>query len=704
MGDGLTAALQGLLLNFKLWGGAGVETKIYLFNRVSAFVVGGNNSLNEVLFRSMGVQRFLDIMKQHCVVVNGAPSGPSLEKAQELMDAAHRLFSLVMNAALQSLPPTSSVSFPELQDVLLLLEETSSNEIAEKLLHTVSEIRTEYPNLLLQAMQQLRFNETAALHLLCDGAVYFSLEVRRRCLTTVMWSFSEAIKGIPHQLLELKQSFPVLHAKSQNGKESGGLMYSSEYATSITVKQLMKNVDKVWVNVNMLMTELKLSLSPTGDWLSKGGAKDKEAVVYPPHVHNTSHMTAANAEDVVDIALFDDLLGSLSPIVIIPFLSVLLPKVQQRAQLSHTSVGGYWGRGLESCQRVLMSLSVDLKTNEAQTCLLSLLPDISWMKHLLLIAAVGERHRQHLESVISDTNTAEGIGTENSGYDFAGTCTELALDSLAQVLVFKICHHGTAALDSIYIMQSLQCTEEIKLFEAVLSRRVCTLCIQKLSRLSTKQLANDSMATIANLIVIIEDNKYCDNELVANREHDMFAMTTDDFGQSNESVDLLGIVTSEHDMSTSIRHEGDHLLFFLFDFTASLRRLGEKQGASETEVQIFLPVLRILMGCFNRACDDTGDRLCMELLANLSYISEHWLFLEEEGLKRIVMGVLLQLQGEIRRLYHRQSDMSGPSTLLKRYSDLVVTIAQFFVQLRFVYADGLPQHVVATVEWLRWGS
>ena len=275
------------------------------------------------------------------------------------------------------------------------------------------------------------------------------------------------------------------------------------------------------------------------------------------------------------------------------------------------------------CQRVLLSLSVVLKTNEAQTCLLSLLPDISWMKHLLTLAVVGEEHCRHLQSFVlvghGDSERAteqmrdggRGGGGENDG-DLASTCTELALDSLAQVLAFKVVHHGREAWDSLLIAQSLLRTPPMRDFELSLSRRLCTLCIQKLSRISTQQWPSDALVTIANLIVMIEENEYCGNDLVKNRKHDVYAMRTElSCGEvatgalkkeQDRSVDLLGLDALVPDADEHTRQqewvyqseEERQLLFFLFDFSASLRRAGEKQGATAGEVALLLPVLRIL--------------------------------------------------------------------------------------------------------------
>jgi hypothetical protein len=657
---------------------------------------GGITSQEEVLYRSFGVQRLLDIMKQHCVYEGGARRAVGREKALELMDAAHRLLALTMSAALRSMPSTAHVFFSELQCVLLLLEETNSNEIAERLLRIVSDIRCSYPLILSAAMQNVRFNETVALHVLCGPiTVPFSLEVRRSCLLTVMWNFSGHIGDIPQELLALRQCFRMLHTKTQHAKDSGGMLYSGEYAACITVKQLMKSIEKIWVNVNMLMTELKASLSPTGDWRSSTLDNNND-------VHN-QYVDVANARDMLDIALFDGPLGSLSPLIVIPLISTIIPTVLQRDRVCQSDLTC---EGMESCQRVLMSLSVVLKTNETQTCLLSLLPDISWMKHLLSMAAVAEECRSHLQSLVSSSQAEYRSGHS----DLASTCTELALDSLAQVVVFKICHHGRAAWDSILILQNLLRTKPMREFEICLSRRICTICVQKLSRLSTKQWPGDSMVTIANLLIMIEENEFCGNELIVEREHDAYAMCT---GMADwmhaargTSVDLLGIETCslETDLDYSCQsEEEEQLLLFLFDLTASLRRMGEKEGSEVGETPLVLSMLRMIMGCLARARDETGDRICVELLANISYIAEHWLFFEGDELKRIVMGVLAQVQGAVMCLRDRQQQQAlATSTLVKRYSDLVVTIAQFFVQLRFVYTEGLPLHVISTVESLRY--
>ena len=679
-GDGLIASLQGLLLNFKLWGNLNINTKVYLLRKVSTFVSSGQGKV-EVLFRSVGVQRLLDIMQQHCVY-NGrinVEEGWSKVKAMELLDAVHDLLSLTISAALQHQDTSGREIIPELQCVLLLLEETSSNDVAERLLRIISDMRFTHSKLLAHTMQHLRFNETMSLHLLCDPAVPFSIEVRRNTLLIVLWCFSEVIGNTPSELVSMKHCFHMLHSRGQHNTETGGTFFGGEAGACSTVKQSMKSVEKMWVNMNMLMAELGECLNSVGDWLM-------------PTEYGECDMLQCNVADVLDIAFFDGPLGTLSPLLSIPLIATFLPKIQQRAQLYDGT------QDLEGCQRVLMSLSVLLKTDEAQTCVLSLLPDISWMKHLVVAAVVCEEHRRYLHSfvVISQNDFAK-----TSDYDISTTCIELALDTLAQVMTFKICYHGQMAWESIQILQHLIKSTAMSGFDNHFSRRFCTLCIQKLSRLSIKTWRDSSLATISNLMVLIEGNQYCGNELIVNRENDGFAMCTCESSRG-KSVDLL----QYDEMSQPPLQSDDErqLLFFLFDFIAGFRRAGERQGAAEREVALFLPVLRIMSGCLMKVSDVSGDRISVELLAIISYISEHWLFFEEDGLRRIVLGLLAEVKMALGHIREREKlkEPGDMSSLVKRYSDLVVTISQFFVQLRYVYSEGLPLHVISTVESFRY--
>ena len=58
-GDGIAAALQGLLFDYRVWGDASDTVKLYLLNGVSN-VVGSNS---EQLFRCIGLQRLLDVFR-----------------------------------------------------------------------------------------------------------------------------------------------------------------------------------------------------------------------------------------------------------------------------------------------------------------------------------------------------------------------------------------------------------------------------------------------------------------------------------------------------------------------------------------------------------------------------------------------------------------------------------------------------------------
>ena len=74
-GDGIAAALQGLLFDYRIWGDATDNVKLYLLNGVSN-VVGSNS---EQLFRCIGLQRLLDVFRLYISPSTIIPSAPGLK-------------------------------------------------------------------------------------------------------------------------------------------------------------------------------------------------------------------------------------------------------------------------------------------------------------------------------------------------------------------------------------------------------------------------------------------------------------------------------------------------------------------------------------------------------------------------------------------------------------------------------------------------
>lgn len=685
-GDGLTAALQGLLLDFKLWESASLATKQHLLSSVAELTA--TNA--QALFRSTGVQRILDIIDEHCssntecqpchLVVDG---NHIIDKdVVALADSGHQLLMIALDAALTHSQASGAAVFPEMEFVLATLEVTKCSEVAERLLRTITHMRFAAPRALRYALRDMRFSETIALRVLCDHEVFLSSEVRRVGLMTLMWDLQQSLGDLPSKVLQLKNCFPLLFGPVGDVYGgSGSRRYREHKEGILQLKQLVRLIEKGWLNTTMLAAEMDRTMGPDG-WTFRGG-EDANVVTVTP------------VADVLDILAHDGPLGSIDAIITLPMISVLIPRAP-----------------MDWVQRILMSLSVTLKTNEGHIAVLSLLPDISWIKLLLDLALIGEKKLSipdgqsvshgdiHLLGAVDKANAGSNshgpVGGDDDwtslnsfgelavaveAPDTANTCFELAIDALSQVLLYKVRYFGPAAWESFKIIRNCLSIEKFHQCRAGLLKNLSVLCMQKLTRSSQSGWHPDTMYCTGNLLSMIEEKRYCGNDILFRSE-----MLT-----PRDTANLLDM-----DSRREQDAEEKQMLQYVMDLVASLRRAGETHVFGVREVKVILPAIRIIVGCMHCIDDDTGDRLCVELLSTLSYISEKWTFFQEEGFKDIVLGVLRQFQNAI-------DDCSIPDSLRERYRSAVITIVQYFVQLRFTGMGvtlTLPQHVMRTVDVL----
>ena len=671
-GDGIAAALQGLLLDFKLWEFSSMETKQHILSSVAELTATNAH----VLFRSTGVQRILDIMNEHC---SAAASG--LRRNREggdvhtavvaLADAGHQLLMIAIDAALAYSQSMGSAVFPEMEFLLATLEVTPCCEVAERLLRTITHMRFSAPRALRFALQDTRFSETIAMRLLCDTSVFLSSEVRRVALMTLLWDLQQSLGDLPSKVLQLKQCFPLLSGSA--GGTDGSRRYREQREGITQLRQLMRLIEKGWLNTTMLSTEMGRSTGPEG-WEYRDKDGNAETVLVTP------------VEEVLDVLAYDGPLGSIDSIITFPLMAVLLPKAPV-----------VW------VQRLLMSMSVMLKTNEAHVAVLSLLPDISWAKILLELALIGETRQgdgaetspghahgrvdellslpQHkdggAEEDWTDVSTFGEVAITSQATDAARTCIELAVDGLSQVLLYKVRHFGPAAWQTFKTIRSCMLTEALAPYRKDLLRRLCVLCLQKLSRSAQGGWHPDVMFCIGKFLSFIEEKKYCGNEVMF-RSDLLIPKDVSNLLEGRRQQDC----------------DEKQMMLYVMDLLGSLRRSGEKYNFGVREVRVILPSIRIIVGCMHCIDDDCGDRVCVELLSTLSYISEKWTFFQQEGFKDIVLGVLRQFQ-------HAIDDATLPEPLRERYRSAVVTIVQYFVQLRFTgmgISLSLPQHVVKIVD------
>jgi Domain of unknown function (DUF4704) len=377
-GDGIAAALQGLLLDFRIWGDCGDGVKLYLLNSIANVVA----STGDQLYSNVGLQRLLDIFRLHICTSNtegisalepsseqqnadcltGEPSDLKLECA----NACARLLFIAVDAGLTVIQKgiaTTTPFYSEAEMLYACLEETSSCLLAERILRVLSSLRITAPAALLHAMVETRFAETTAIGLLTNPI--HSTEVRRETVTNILWALGEQLKHIPQQL--------ALSRRGNNGSGSRGrsfigkrgqpeivppastahdkIAHHRETQWQLAQRTLIKPLERAWYITSMLAEVMGIAIKD-GNWQGKG--KDAKS-------------TADTVSEVLIAFSHDGPLGTVHAWLVLPMLPILFTYGHFRCNL-----------------RALMSLNVLIKTDDTQSVALTALPDRAWVSTLSL--------------------------------------------------------------------------------------------------------------------------------------------------------------------------------------------------------------------------------------------------------------------------------------------------------------------------------
>ena len=390
-GDGIAAALQGLLLDFRVWGGSSDAVKLYLLNSIANVVA----STGDQLYSNVGLQRLLDVFRLHICpstpeygsissassalitsVTTDTFSAESVYLKRECANACARLLTIAVDAGLvMALKGSSTTPFYDDAEVLhACLEETNNCLLAERILRVLGGLRTAAPAALLHAMVETRFAETTAIGLLTNPN--FSTEVRKETITNILWALGEQLKHIPQQLaLARRAANGSLNARSQTRRfisNANRRSYSdmSQPQTSVlekgayvkeaigqqALRALIRPLERAWLITSMLAEVI-------GKAIKDGSWRDKDRSKGSGDGFKTS---ASTVGDVLIAFSHDGPLGTVHTWLVLPMLPILFTHGNFRCNL-----------------RALMSLNVLLKTDDTQSVALTSLPDRAWVRTLL---------------------------------------------------------------------------------------------------------------------------------------------------------------------------------------------------------------------------------------------------------------------------------------------------------------------------------
>lgn len=415
-GDGIAAALQGLLLDFRVWGDCNDSVKLYLLNSVANVVA----STGDQLYSNVGLQRLLDIFRLHIcpsvtsevfendesgkTIYSGLSVSMSTGSTNLKVDCANacsRLLSIAIDAGLSIMQKSISIApfYHEAEMLYACLEETKNCLLAERILRVFSGLRTTAPSALLHTMIESRYAETTAIGLLTYPG--FSAEIRRETVTNILWGLGEQLKHIPQQLSQMRKV-----ASGMNGSKSrnftgisgtGGKRSPANNDHSVLVEKgtftrdssnqqaqsrnLIRPIEKAWLITSMLAEVIGKAIKE-GSW------------------NDSSKSPSETVSEVLIAFSHDGPLGTVHAWLVLPMLPILFKYGRVRCSL-----------------RALMSMNVLIKTDDTQCVTLTSLPDRAWVRLFVSIALIGEKARQQalLKAVTAEEKKMKE-GTVESNY------------------------------------------------------------------------------------------------------------------------------------------------------------------------------------------------------------------------------------------------------------------------------------------------
>lgn len=615
-GDVITSALQGLLFNIRLWSISNRVTRTHLFAQVYHIT----SHTPQLLYRAIGTRKTLDVISAICKM---SPFGESEcnNYDTEIHDAGYRLLSLVIDGAIDYFDCEKFVQIPDIEYVVLALDDVYCSFASERILNLLEKFLISHPRSLYRTLCDTRFPETAGLRLLCDGT--FTVKTRKIALMLTLWTLKENLGSVPEQINSL---FGDLN-RVRVDKEMAGATRSKKDVMA-RIRKLLQAVEKVWLTASMLSEKLYRSFG-------EGGWKDPD------------YANIAIGEFVWLLQSCGSL-DCLHCCITLPFLFVFLSKID-----------------LFRRQELLMSLAVGLKTNDSHVAVMSLLPDMSYIRQFLSFALVCPATDTHELSEYQWTSRICDVENAEESVSLLNTCYEISLDALSQIILFKIRYLGSCAWETFKILASCLRYDYPHDIERKCLVRIFSMCFQKLAR--NKENWNlDMMECLSHMLSFVDDRMLCGSHRIP---------------QDREYPELLDVSTSQSSLQGDDERQ---LLCFVMDVLNTLCRVADVVNFGTADAKVLLCGIKIMSGCLLCVSDDIGNRLCNDLQVLLCFATEKWHYIQSDVFKDIVLSLLNKFRCAISN--------SGLSEFLRgRFSSAVVVIVDYFTRLPYSSTVVPPQ-------------
>ena len=295
-GDGIAAALQGLLFDFRVWGECAPEVRMqHMFRLVEM-----TSDKGDELDRCIGVQRILDalrlyILRQDFSNTNNTNNTNTVNNISEIealhvacAEAGYSLLAISVDASLSLYNKTNNNKFiiSDIESFFACLEETNSCLLSERILRIIYKYKECIPILLSDILQRIRYAETTAVALLSRKG--FSAEVYRETVSLLLWGLIREASVDSNELMAIRKSLVLPIAPTDDTLYSSNAYTNNTYtnnnkrrtvrmkpltATELkrhnegieTIKQIMKNAHKTWNIVSIISLIISKAISE-GYW------------------------------------------------------------------------------------------------------------------------------------------------------------------------------------------------------------------------------------------------------------------------------------------------------------------------------------------------------------------------------------------------------------------------------------------------------
>ena len=604
----------------------------------------------------------------------------------------YRLLVIVMDSVHANAAKTKTSILPELEMLLICLEETNNSLLAERILRIIANTRILNAISLREALLSTRYCDTIAISLLTKRG--FTFEVRLGALTNVLFFLQEELQSYPPQILQSRKLLntalnAILPAGSYGNLTSN---LRNKYISSLDsgrirnmtqqLEELSRPMEKGWLNVSMLAEVVSRALSAGGWELTAGGVASGQGL-------------RKDMDRLVESLLKGE--GKVEVWLLLPLMPQLLARCS-----------------LEVAQHALMMVNVLLKSDESQCEALSAMPDRSWIKIFIQLACIGETCNLSLTHSAAPTTTptiatttAASDGSNSASkhdLDVSATCTELALDSVSLIVEHKTRYHVHNSWSTWNCLQNCirTCTKEAAAdlarsqgsssasigsldgrpirggktlaegMEIRFLKRCLSLVLQRLAK-SSEGWNHNLINCLANVFSLIESRDLCGGSSINSTNRSSNILFPDTLIDTNQEV------PSVYRMQTV---DESQILSFMMDLMANLRKAANKGALNGAEWRIMRPALRIVLSCLSGLSDPIADRVGLELVAFLRFMSEPWSPLSAEKYKTLFLSIISALRKVI-------EDSACPSVLRNRYTAVVLALLHFFMDMRHTVANSM---------------